>query len=89
MTMSPHPITIPDGYFDRLVLRIGCGTGEEGEQFAECEAEFRARRMLCSRCEERYDRAREATEDYHGEPLCAGCHDSIGESQDAYAAEEG
>lgn len=44
--------------------------------------------VLCRRCDEDYGRIEEATEDYHGEPICAGCYDSIGESQDARAAEE-
>lgn len=43
--------------------------------------------VLCERCDDR-GRVSEATEDYHGEPICPGCHDSIGERQDERAAEE-
>ena len=53
---------------------------------------YRERKKLhgkpkCIRCDER-GLVSEATEDYHGEPICPGCHDSIGEAQDERAAEE-
>lgn len=50
-----------------------------------CDAEAEC----CVRCEERGElELVPAEHDYHGEPICPGCHDSIGEAQDARAAEE-